>query len=331
MIQAYFNNIKAEILKRIDAANDEILIAVAWFTQRDLFTAIIRALDRGVKVSIILINDIINRNNQGLNFSIFLQKGGNLRFVDKKKILMHNKFCLFDDSNLITGSYNWTYSAETRNAENVIITDDFVVCKNFKSHFINMWSHLEAVVDYSYMNLSEVKNDALLQEYDNIYEEFQCMSNYNIIKSEELELIKKNAEITQLAVIKSQEEHSNPRLKNNIGMRCRIGNANDMTLHIIEQGQVLPFTSVKETATSADYQETICCEIVLGNSEEADRNKSILKITLCNLPKLKAGLVGFKTKVSVGINGYMDVTFSCIKTGMAETRTAYISPEFIAY
>ncbi len=334
MIQAYFNNIKAEILKKIDAANDEILIAVAWFTQRDLFAAIIKALDRGVKVSIILINDIINRNTQGLNFSIFLQKGGKLSFVDKKVLLMHNKYCLFDNSSLITGSYNWTYSAEIRNAENVIITDDSVVCNDFKSHFINMWSHLDAVADYSHMSLSEAKLDDLLQEYDNIYEEFQSMNNYNIIESDELELIKdikKNAKITQLATIKSQEEHSKPRLKNNLGMRCRIGNVNDMTLHIIEQGQVLPFASVKETSTMIDNQESVCCEIVLGNSEEADRNKSILKITLYNLPKLKAGLVRFETKVRMGINGYVDVTFSCINTGMTKTKTVHISPEFIAY
>jgi phosphatidylserine/phosphatidylglycerophosphate/cardiolipin synthase-like enzyme len=35
--------------------------------------------------------------------------------------LMHHKLILIDDSIVITGSYNFTNSAETRNDENVII------------------------------------------------------------------------------------------------------------------------------------------------------------------------------------------------------------------
>ena len=89
------------------------------------------ALDRGVSVSIILIDDIINRNEYGLDFSLFIRKGGNLRFADSWKSLMHDKFCVFDSTLIVTGSYNWTYSAEKRNSENIILTDDSVVSTSF--------------------------------------------------------------------------------------------------------------------------------------------------------------------------------------------------------
>ena len=46
MIQAYFNQIQKRILEEINNSNKDIIIAVAWFTQHDLFNAIINALDR---------------------------------------------------------------------------------------------------------------------------------------------------------------------------------------------------------------------------------------------------------------------------------------------
>ena len=45
MIQAYFSNIRNIILNEIHNSKRDISIAVAWFTQRDLFNAIIGAID----------------------------------------------------------------------------------------------------------------------------------------------------------------------------------------------------------------------------------------------------------------------------------------------
>ena len=108
MIKAYFSNIKNVLLQNIQLSKQSINIAVAWFTQKELFIATLDALDRGVSVSIILIDDIINRNEYGLDFSQFIRKGGNLRFANSRKSLMHDKFCVFDNALTVTGSYNWT-------------------------------------------------------------------------------------------------------------------------------------------------------------------------------------------------------------------------------
>ena len=102
MIEAYFNQIKKKILEEIQNSKKDIKIAVAWFTQHELFDAIISALDRGINVSLILIRDIINCGDYGLDFSVYLQKGGKLCFVNKRDILMHNKFCIFDDMQKIS-------------------------------------------------------------------------------------------------------------------------------------------------------------------------------------------------------------------------------------
>lgn len=333
MIQAHFSNIGNIILNEIQNSKKEILIAVAWFTQRDLFNAVLVAIDRGVKVSLILINDIINRNEYGLDFSLYLQKGGKLCFVDSRKVLMHNKFCLFDGHILLTGSYNWTYAAEQRNAENIIITDEINVCNDYINYFANLWNSLTEVTEYSHVNLSSITADNLLQEYDDIVEEYKSMEHGNIIKPEALKTVydlKNNIAITKLATVVSQNKRHNPTLKLNIGKRCRINNINDRTLNIIKQGQTLPFTNTVETCTVVDNQEQIICDILFGNNDDADKNKSILKIKLENLPKLKAGQVKFKTKVTIDTNGYIHVEFVCINTGMAK-EAIYIFPDMISY
>lgn len=225
MIQAYFNQIQKKILEEINNSNKDIIIAVAWFTQLDLFNAIIGALDRGVNVSLILIKDIINCGDYGLDFSLYLQKGGKLCFVNKRNILMHNKFCIFDGSILITGSYNWTYSAEIRNAENIIITDEGNVCQDYSKYFANLWNQLTEVNEYSRMSVSDIEAESLIQEYNDIVEEYKCMQEYNVIKSDAINLIyesRKNIGINKLATIITQVNRQNPTLKMNIGMRCRI-------------------------------------------------------------------------------------------------------------
>ena len=88
-------------------------------------------------------------------------------------------------------------------------------------------------------------------------------------------------------------------------MRCRIDSIDNRTLNILKQGQTLPFTNTVNTCTSVDNQQCVLCEILLGNYDAADKNKSLLKIQLVTLPKLNAGEVNFNTKHKIDNNGYI--------------------------
>lgn len=57
MIKAYFSGIKDVLQQNIQLSKQSINVAVAWFTHRELFIAILNALDRGVSVSLILITE----------------------------------------------------------------------------------------------------------------------------------------------------------------------------------------------------------------------------------------------------------------------------------
>lgn len=333
MIQAYFNQIQKKILEEINNSNKDIIIAVAWFTQLDLFNAIIGALDRGVNVSLILIKDIINCGDYGLDFSLYLQKGGKLCFVNKRNILMHNKFCIFDGSILITGSYNWTYSAENRNAENIIITDEGNVCEDYTKYFTDLWNQLTEVKEYSQMNISDIEADILIKEYDNIVEEYMCMKKNNIINSDAINIInesRKNIAVNKLATVVTQVKRHNPTLKMNIGKSCRINGICNKMLNVIKQGQELPFTNTVNTCTAYHNQSRALCEVLFGNSENAHNNKSLVKIGLDNLPQMKAGEVKFKTKITIDTNGYMHVEYVCVNTEISK-EAFYDCSELINY
>lgn len=333
MIQAYFNHIQQKILEEIQYAKKNIIIAVAWFTQYDLFNAIIKSLDRGVNVSLILIKDIINCGEYGLDFSLYLKKGGKLCFVEKSKILMHNKFCIFDGSAIITGSYNWTYSAEMRNAENIIITDDYKVCEDYNKYFSDLWNQLKEVNEYKRIKISEIEADIFMQEYDNIVEEYKCMQKNDIVNIDAINNIneyRKNICINKLATIVTRVNRHNPILKMNVGMRCRIKGIDNKTLTIIKRGQILPYTNIVDTCTADDYQKSAVCDVLYGNSEYADDNRSLLKIELDNLPKLKKEQVKFKTKITIDTNAYMHVEYVCVNTGISK-EAIYNCSELINY
>ena len=65
-MQPIFDNaqIKASILQGIQEAKHSIEVAVAWFTDTELFTELVRARSRDVKVCVLLHDDDINRKGR---------------------------------------------------------------------------------------------------------------------------------------------------------------------------------------------------------------------------------------------------------------------------
>jgi hypothetical protein len=116
----YFDSIRSIILQELDKAKKSISIAVAWFTNDDLFDMLCEKLDNGVTVELIIINDYINNWEHGLLFQNFIDSGGKL-YLSEYPSIMHHKFCLIDGEIIFNGSYNWTYYAEKRNDENIML------------------------------------------------------------------------------------------------------------------------------------------------------------------------------------------------------------------
>lgn len=131
--EVYFENIAASILEQLDDAVRSIRLAVAWFTDRQLFDVLLQKASEGVAVIVIIRNDVINLGQAGLEWQKFLDANGTLYFSPNNPAL-HHKFCLIDDSVLLSGSYNWTYGAK-RNRENMLVTQQKEVVQAFRGEF----------------------------------------------------------------------------------------------------------------------------------------------------------------------------------------------------
>jgi len=42
---------------------------------------------------------------------------------------------------LLTGSYNWTFSANNRNDENLMVIDDSEIIEIFQNQFVYLWTN----------------------------------------------------------------------------------------------------------------------------------------------------------------------------------------------
>ena len=129
--EAFFVGIKSKLLAEIGLARQSITVAVAWFTDRDLLAALVARQRAGVPVALALTRDHIN---EALDFTSLAAAGGRVFHIEG--VLMHNKFCVLDGRDVITGSYNWTYRAAHENYENIVLTSgDYDLAYRYLAEF----------------------------------------------------------------------------------------------------------------------------------------------------------------------------------------------------
>jgi len=150
VVQACFSpqtKCSVHILREIDLAKRELLVAVYAFTHDELANALVRAKNRGVTVQVVIDRefDAVNERSKGKYFDaqkIPLRRLSGLRSAtfDKENGLMHQKFAVIDRRVLFTGSYNWTHSADSSNDENLLFFRDAgALAEEYRKAFLNLW------------------------------------------------------------------------------------------------------------------------------------------------------------------------------------------------
>jgi len=133
--EAIFEDIAKRIETELNKAQSSIIIAVAWFTNKNLFDTILKKSQEGCKVHLMISDDEINNNSQ-INYEFIEQyKSHFYKIGAEEKVLMHNKFCIIDNTVVITGSYNWSYKAEINHENIVIHYNDLELAKQFIAEF----------------------------------------------------------------------------------------------------------------------------------------------------------------------------------------------------
>ncbi len=132
------------IIKQIDASKKSIKVMAYGFTSINLAEALVRAKKRGVDVA--LIQDEKSSQNNREALQKLLDVGIEVR-SDGKHAIQHNKVMVIDQDVVITGSYNFTNSAETRNAENIMIVKSEYATRRYLDNLNNHWEHAIKVVE----------------------------------------------------------------------------------------------------------------------------------------------------------------------------------------
>ena len=92
--EAIFENIAERIEMEISQAQKSIFIAVAWFTNKNLFNELLKKARNGCSVSVIISNDSINQNSHIDFDQLSINKSCIFRVGNGDTELMHNKFCV---------------------------------------------------------------------------------------------------------------------------------------------------------------------------------------------------------------------------------------------
>jgi phosphatidylserine/phosphatidylglycerophosphate/cardiolipin synthase-like enzyme len=131
-------NAVAAIIKAIDASEREVLVQAYGFTHNGIAQALVRAHQRGVLVRVLLDKKSASSNR----FVIGLLENAQIEVrQDGKHVIAHNKVMVIDQEVVITGSFNFTNSAATRNAENFLILKSEDLAQQYRLQWKNHWAH----------------------------------------------------------------------------------------------------------------------------------------------------------------------------------------------
>jgi hypothetical protein len=134
-----YGGVATRIVQEIQRARTSIDIAIYTFTQNEIADALIAAKNRGVAIRIIADSEqatavgsqIVRMETAGFQ----VKRTAGLSFG-----IMHNKYAIFDSHALLTGSYNWSGSAETRNFENAVFIHDAAAIAAYQANFNGIWN-----------------------------------------------------------------------------------------------------------------------------------------------------------------------------------------------
>jgi phosphatidylserine/phosphatidylglycerophosphate/cardiolipin synthase-like enzyme len=132
-IENYFSpvdNVMQKIIAEVNSAKSSVKFMAFTYTYNDLAQAMIARQKAGDKVEGVIEN---RGASQGAMPELFCAKVP--VEVDGNKYTMHHKVIIIDDNTVITGSFNFTKSADTANDDNILIIHSSGVAALYNAEF----------------------------------------------------------------------------------------------------------------------------------------------------------------------------------------------------
>ncbi len=128
----------AAVAAFINGSTTSLDVAIYSLTNDTITNAIIAAHARGVKVRALMDNDQVLHDRYS-DHGRLLAVGIEVKF-DTQHGLMHNKYAVVDGAAVATGSFNWTVSADTANAENLLILRIPAIAAAYAANYEHLWA-----------------------------------------------------------------------------------------------------------------------------------------------------------------------------------------------
>lgn len=142
MHQVYFSpgtEILESISELLKDARKTLDLCVFTITDERLASDIVDCLSRGIKIRLITDDDKIYDRGSAIND---LKNGGVPVKIDHSQYHMHHKFGIIDSRIVFTGSFNWTYTASKHNQENLLVTSNYEIVKQYSEEYEKLWDEM---------------------------------------------------------------------------------------------------------------------------------------------------------------------------------------------
>lgn len=148
--QAYFSaagdDPEGAIVTEIGAATETVQVAIYTFTSEPIKEALLDAMTlRGVTVNLVAdAGQTFTISDQETFLDELTASGAEVRVANGfGGGIMHNKFAVIDSATVLTGSFNWTRSAEYENDENLLVLADPTLARAYSDAFQDLWARAE--------------------------------------------------------------------------------------------------------------------------------------------------------------------------------------------
>jgi cardiolipin hydrolase len=140
--QVYFSpgtEILESISKLLKQAKHTLDLCVFTITDERLARDLVDCLDRGIEIRLITDDDKIYDRGSAIHD---LKNAGIPVKIDHSRYHMHHKFGVIDSRIVFTGSFNWTYTASSHNQENLLITSNYEIVKQYSEEYEKLWDEM---------------------------------------------------------------------------------------------------------------------------------------------------------------------------------------------
>ncbi len=146
--QAFFSasgDLESVVTAEMSAASTSLDVAIYTFTAENILGGLMDAAERGVSVRVVMdAGQTATLDDQtGIQTSL-REAGVEVRTAEGYNGgIMHHKFVVIDGRTVLTGSYNYTRSANEANDENLVVLADPNLARVYDDAFQDLWARAQ--------------------------------------------------------------------------------------------------------------------------------------------------------------------------------------------